>query len=131
MKMNTSVVSLVGWALLGGILLSSCSKPVLEQAFQGDLPPAEANKVINDYCLECHVHAGFSADQHLERSRQFYDRPPYTQAQECRVCHYIREEGLLIKTVHRGTRWPQWVKQGRFKRFEARELAKPPDQANP
>lgn len=110
--------------LCTGMVVFSCSKPPLELAFQGKLPIEESNKVISDYCMGCHVHVSFRSDEHLVASHQFYDRLPYQNAQECRVCHYIREEGIFLPSVHRGTRWPQWVVEGRFKRFETRELAR-------
>jgi hypothetical protein len=43
----------------------------------------------------------------------------------------VQEEGVLLKSVHRGTRWPQWVQKGKFKSFEERELARSSNHRNP
>ncbi|MBI3014915.1 MAG: hypothetical protein HYY65_07650 [Candidatus Tectomicrobia bacterium] len=112
------------YSLLAGILLLalvSCSTTRLEQALQGKFEFTENNRIINDYCQGCHVHKGFLPDQHVSSAVRLYDRPPYTQARECRVCHYL-EGDPAEKNEHRGTRWPQWVAAGKFRSFEAQEL---------
>jgi len=112
------------YALPGGILLLvlvSCSKTRLEQAFQGKFEFTENNRIINDYCQSCHAHKNFLPDQHVSLTVRLYDKPPYTQARECRVCHSL-EGDPAQKNEQRRTRWPQWVAAGKFRSFEAQEL---------
>lgn len=109
-------------------ILSSCSTTQLEQAFQGKFAYTENNRIINDYCQSCHVHKNFLPDQHVFRMVNLYNELPYTKARECRVCHYLTGDPAE-NDEHRGTRWPQLVAEGKFKRFQARELRR--DRANP
>ena len=125
-RVNRWFGSALRFGLLVGILLLalvSCSTPRIQQAFQGKFEFTENNRVINDYCQGCHIHKSFLPDQHVSTVVKLYDRPPYTQARECRVCHYLQGDPAE-KLEHRGTRWPEWVEAGKFRSFEAQELSR-------
>jgi hypothetical protein len=96
----------MGMALLS---LSACQSNKLDDALQGKLPVEEGNLLITEYCQSCHIHRAFDPAPHLPRMHALYDRQPYTEATECRVCHLVNEDTWGMK--RRKTLWPAQVAQ--------------------
>jgi hypothetical protein len=98
--------------------ISNIMKPSrVEQAFEGKLSPEEANKAIHAYCQTCHIHRNIPENQCLDTKPALYNRPPYKNASECRVCHFISKE-FWSSQFHRVTRFPEEVAQDKYKDFE-------------
>jgi hypothetical protein len=93
--------------------LAACQPDSLRQALRGKLPPDESNEVITEYCQSCHIHRDFAPGGHALRMHGLYDRPPYTEATECRTCHLVRDDFWGAR--HRKTLWPALVAQKRQK----------------
>jgi hypothetical protein len=106
------------------LCLPSCRPQPLEQALKGELPPAESNTVIMEYCQSCHIHRAFHAEGHAARVGPMYDRPPYTATAQCRVCHLVDEDTWGKAT--RKTLWPAEVAENRFRAWEKRLLSEKP-----
>ena len=117
----------VGPAWLSLLLLAcfACATPYLDQAWEGELDPQAANKVIIAYCQNCHSHKQFTAGQCLDNKPSLYDRLPYNTATECRICHVLQKEFWRpSSSVRRLTRRPEGVKQDRYIEFEKEILKK-------
>jgi cytochrome c2 len=99
-------LSLIGMSLLS---LTACQPNKLDDALKGQLPMAEGNQVIMEYCQSCHIHRAFDPTPHLPRMHALYDRQPYTATPECRVCHLVDEDTWGMK--RRKTLWPAQVAQ--------------------
>lgn len=96
-------------------LLSSCEKDPLKEAFNGEYPIGKNNKIINEYCQSCHVHARFVPNNHIDEMNLLYNSRLFRTTNECRTCHYI-EKNFLGDTL-RKHRWPDAVAKGKFKGF--------------
>ena len=92
-------------------------------AFKGDLRPGKANKIIGEYCQSCHIHKDFDPPLHVSKVRNLYNRPAFKKARECRSCHYI-EKNWMHNQHERKTRMPEDANQGKFKKFEKKELSR-------
>ncbi len=103
------------------VLFSGCTNKDIEKAFDGDLRPGKANKIIGEYCQSCHIHKDFDPPLHVSRVRNLYSRLAFKKARECRVCHYI-EKNWMHNQHERKTRMPKAADRGKFKGFEKKEL---------
>ncbi len=86
-------------------LFSGCATPPVEDAFSGDLTEEKSNRVIADYCVTCHVHKDFQAEDHMKRIVFQYSNPKYTEAKACTTCHSY-SKSFWLETEHRGTIHP-------------------------
>jgi len=110
------VFSGVGFAILSG-----CAPMQVDKAFNGDLPPGKANKVISNYCQSCHIHKAFDPLRHVAHVRGLYKRRVFRKSRECRSCHYI-EKNWMHNQHQRKTRMPDDANRGKFKKFEKKEI---------
>lgn len=101
--------------LLGG--LAGCYTMQVERAFQGEFEPYENNRIINEYCLSCHLHRNFNSTTHVEEVSLKYNRKVFRYATECRVCHLVERHWYLNDFI-RKTRRPQEANQGVYEEFE-------------
>jgi len=105
------------------VILAGCSHLEVEQAFNGNLRPGKANRVIGEYCQSCHIHKDFDPPLHVSKVRGLYKRPVFSKARECRACHYIEKKWMY--TQHeRKTRMPADANRGKFKKFEKKETSR-------
>ncbi len=102
------------------LVFSGCSTLEVEKAFNGEFSRAKNNKVINDYCLNCHVHRNFQAEEHILAKRKSYRRNFYRRTSDCRTCHYV-EKIWARNDLKRKTRYPSLVRKGFFLDFEKEE----------
>jgi hypothetical protein len=112
--------------LLMSILLLAflgCTNKDVERAFRGDLRPGKANQIIGEYCQSCHIHKDFDPPLHVSKVRNLYSRPVFKKARECRSCHYIKKN-WMHNQHERKTRMPEDANQGKFKKFEKKELSR-------
>jgi len=107
---------------LSSLLDSGCAHDPLKEAFQGAYPIGENNKIINEYCQSCHVHAKFSPDSHIDEMNLAYQNRLFRTTNECRTCHYIREN--FFGDILRRHRRPRSVAKGRYNDFIRAELAR-------
>ena len=112
-----SAVFLVIFLIFG----AGCSNLELDRAFEGKFPPSKNNKIIDGYCVSCHIHKEFDSEKHLVDVRSDYKSRFFRTAQECRTCHYIEKE-WLHNNVFRKTRRPKDANRGVFRSFERREM---------
>lgn len=110
------------WFLLLMALLPACEKEPLKQAFNGEYSIGKNNKIINEYCQSCHVHARFVPDNHIDEMNLLYNSRLFRTTNQCRTCHYL-EENILGDTLRRHRR-PDAVAKGRFKDFIQEEWAR-------
>jgi hypothetical protein len=82
----------------------------LEEALRGRLPPEDNNRIITEYCQSCHIHRTFDDLSHVPQVQALYDRPPYTEATQCRDCHLVHKDTWGER--RRKTIWPADVAQG-------------------
>ena len=101
--------------------LSGCTNVEVEKAFNGDLRPGKANKIIGEYCQSCHIHKDFDPPLHVSKVRNLYNRPAFKRARECRSCHYI-EKNWMNNQHERKTRMPEDVNREKFNKFEKKKL---------
>ncbi len=117
----------ISWrAIVSGFLfvfLTGCTNVAVEKAFEGELRPGAANKIIGDYCQSCHIHKDFDPPLHVSKVRSLYNRPVFRRARECRSCHYI-EKNWKHNQHERKTRMPEDANRGKFKKFEEKEKSK-------
>jgi len=106
----------IGGLLLLGVL-AGCYTMKVERAFQGEFEAYENNRIINEYCLSCHLHRNFNSTTHVEEVSLKYDRKVFRYATECRVCHFIERHWYLNDFV-RKTRRPPEANQGAYEDFE-------------
>ena len=99
------------------VFFSGCTSVDVEKAFNGDLRPGQANKIIGEYCQSCHIHKDFDPPLHVSKVRNLYNRPAFKKARECRSCHYI-EKNWMHNQHERKTRMPEDVNRGKFKNFK-------------
>ena len=59
------------------VSFSGCTNVDIEKAFNGDLRPGQANKVIGEYCQSCHIHKDFDPPLHVSKVRNLYNRPAF------------------------------------------------------
>ncbi len=104
-------------------IFCGCSPLDVEKAFNGEFSRAKNNKVINDYCLNCHVHRNFQAEEHIVQKRKFYKKSIYRRTSDCRTCHYV-EKVWARNDLKRKTRYPSLVRKGFFLDFENKEIKK-------
>ena len=109
------------------IFLNACRPNVLERALQGQLPPAESNKVITEYCHGCHIHHALDPIDHVQRIRLLYARHPYTATTQCRACHLVEEDTWNVR--HRKTIFPADVVHNRYAAHERHFLKDNPELA--
>jgi hypothetical protein len=102
------------------VFLSGCTIVDVEKAFNGDLPPGQANKIISEYCQSCHIHKDFDPPLHVSKVRNLYNSPAFKRARECRSCHYIKKH-WMHNQHERKTRMPEDVNRGKFNKFEKKE----------
>ena len=102
-------------------IMTGCSNLEVEKAFEGELRPGKANKVIGDYCRSCHIHKDFYTPLHVSAVRGLYKRTVFRKARECRSCHYI-EKDWINNQHQRKTRMPQDANRGKFKKFERKQI---------
>ena len=112
-----SAVFLVIFLIFG----AGCSNLELDRAFEGKFPPSKNNKIIDGYCVSCHIHKEFDSEQHLVDVRLDYKSRFFRTARECRACHYIEKE-WLHNNVFRKTRRPKDANRGVFRSFERKEM---------
>jgi hypothetical protein len=105
------------------VFSSGCTNADIEKAFNGDLRPGQANKVIGEYCQSCHIHKDFEPPLHVSKVRNLYNRPAFKRARECRSCHYI-EKNWMHNQHQRKTRMPEDVNRKNFNKFEKKKLSK-------
>ena len=103
------------------VIMAGCANLEVEKAFQGELRPGKANKVIGDYCKSCHIHKDFDPPFHVSKIRSFYKRTVFRRARECRSCHYI-EKDWMNNQHERKTRMPKDANRGKFKKFEKKQI---------
>ena len=108
-------------SLLVLAIMTGCSNLEVEKAFEGDLRPGKANKVIGDYCRSCHIHKDFYPSRHVSAVRSLYKRTVFRKARECRFCHYI-EKDWMNNQHQRKTRMPIDANRGKYKKFEKKEM---------
>ena len=108
---------------IGFAILSGCSHMEVEKAFNGDLRPGKANKIISNYCQSCHIHKDFDSLLHVASVRKLYKRRVFRKSRECRSCHYI-EKNWMHNQHERKTRMPGDANRGKFKKFEKKEIAR-------
>ncbi|CAI2717644.1 protein of unknown function [Nitrospina watsonii] len=107
-----------GWTLLLGLLIGTgCYTLKIERAFEGEFQSFENNRVINEYCISCHLHRDFSSTTHVEEVSLNYNRKVFRYATECRVCHYL-EKHWYLNDFLRKTRRPENANEGEYKLFE-------------
>ena len=102
---------------------SGCTNIDIEKAFNGDLPPGKANKIIGEYCQTCHIHKDFDPPLHVSKVRNLYNRPAFKRARECRSCHYI-EKNWMTNQHERKTLMPEDVNRGKYNKFEKKRLSR-------
>lgn len=102
---------------------SGCTNVDVEKAFNGDLRPGKANKIIGEYCQSCHIHKDFDPPLHVSKVRNLYNRPAFKRARECRSCHYI-EKNWMHNQHERKTRMPEDVNRGKYNKFEKKSLSR-------
>ena len=102
------------------LVLCSCSSLEIEKAFNGEFSRSKNNRVINDYCLNCHVHRNFQAKEHILKKRKSYKKKIYRKASDCRICHYV-EKIWERSDLRRKTPYPSLVGKGFFLDFERKE----------
>ncbi len=100
---------------------AGCSGLDLDRAFEGEFPSSKNNKIIDEYCVTCHIHKEFDSKEHLVGVRSDYKSQFFRTARECRVCHYIEKE-WFYNTVFRKTRRPKDANRGVFRSFERKEM---------
>jgi hypothetical protein len=105
------------------LVFCGCSTLEVERAFNGEFSKAKNNKVINDYCLNCHVHREFQAQTHILEKRKSYKKNFYRKTSDCRTCHYIKKIWAR-NDLRRKTRYPSLVGKGFFLDFESKEIKK-------
>lgn len=105
------------------VFFSGCTNVDVEKAFNGDLRPGQANKIIGEYCQSCHIHKDFDPPLHVSKVRKLYNRPAFKNARECRSCHYI-EKNWMHNQHERKTRMPEDVNRGKFNKFEKKALSR-------
>ena len=104
-------------------LLTGCSNVKVEQAFKGEFRAGKANKIIGEYCQSCHIHKDFDPSLHVSNVRSLYKRPVFRKARECRSCHYI-EKDWMHNQHERKTRMPGDANNGKFRKFEKKEMSR-------
>jgi len=104
-------------------LLTGCSNVEVEQAFKGEFRAGKANKIIGEYCQNCHIHKDFDPSLHVSNVRSLYKRPVFIKARECRSCHYI-EKDWMHNQHERKTRMPDDANRGKFRKFEKKEMSR-------
>jgi hypothetical protein len=97
------------------VSFSGCANADIEKAFNGDLRPGQANKIIGEYCQSCHIHKDFEPPLHVSKVRNLYNRPAFKRARECRSCHYI-EKNWMHNQHERKTLMPKDVNLNKFKK---------------
>tara|TARA_B100001123_G_C14480007_1_gene697952 strand:+ start:28 stop:468 length:441 start_codon:yes stop_codon:yes gene_type:complete len=105
------------------LFFCGCLNLEVEKAFNGEFSRTKNNKVINDYCLNCHVHRNFHAKKHILTKRKSYKKNFYRKASDCRTCHYV-EKIWEWNDLRRKTRYPSLVRKGFFLDFESKEIKK-------
>jgi len=71
------------------ITFASCSKNKVRLAFRGKLPAVEGNKVVTEYCQNCHSHKSFEPNEHVISVSKLYSQEELIRAKECRQCHSL------------------------------------------
>ncbi|MGP0567203.1 hypothetical protein ACTRW9_04845 [Nitrospina sp. 32_T5] len=103
-----------GLALLAG---AGCYAMQVERAFEGEFASFENNRIINEYCMSCHLHRDFNSSSHVEEVSLSYQRKVFRYATECRVCHYL-EKHWYLNDFLRKTRRPKEANKGVYTAFE-------------
>jgi len=88
------------------LVSSGCTSRDVEKAFNGDLRPGKANRVIGEYCQSCHIHKDFDPPLHVSEVRNLYSSSVFNKARECRTCHYI-EKNWMHNQHERKTLMPE------------------------
>ena len=117
MVLIRSAVVLVIFLIFG----VGCSDLDLQRAFEGEFSSSKNNKVIDGYCIGCHIHRELDSKKHLVEVRLDYKSRFFRTARECRACHYI-EKKWLHNNVLRKTRRPKDANRGVFRAFEKKEM---------
>lgn len=87
------------------MLTSACADRQLDNAFDGDFTADKNNKVITDYCQNCHIHKDFDPEPHIDRLTVKYRRASFRKTRQCRSCHYIKRD-WAYNTISQHTRFP-------------------------
>ncbi|MFH1994919.1 MAG: hypothetical protein ABIJ24_04405 [Nitrospinota bacterium] len=87
MGSNRKIV-IIGLGLIM-ITFASCSKNKVLLAFRGKLSAVEGNKVVTEYCQNCHTHKAFEPNDHVISVSKLYSQEEYARAKECRQCHTL------------------------------------------
>ncbi|MDH5477007.1 MAG: hypothetical protein OEY50_01620 [Nitrospinota bacterium] len=82
--------------------LSGCATTEVDKAFRGDMDSFKEAMVIVDYCQSCHVHRTFNPSTHLVQKPAQYEKPPFSDASDCKTCHEIKRNIWrdVIKVTH-------------------------------
>ncbi len=100
---------------LTAFFYAGCEKEPLKEAFKGNYSIGRNNKIINEYCQSCHVHAIFVPDNHINKMNGLYTKRLFQTTNECRTCHYLKKN-LLGDTLRRHRR-PRLVAKGMYREF--------------
>ena len=105
------------------VLLTGCSNVEVEQAFKGAFRAGKSNKIISEYCKNCHIHKDFDPPEHVSKVRSLYKRAVFRKARKCISCHYI-EKDWMHNQHERKTRMPEDANRGKFRKFEKKEMSR-------
>jgi hypothetical protein len=105
------------------VFFLGCTSLDIEKAFNGELSPGKANKVIGEYCQSCHIHKDFDPPLHVSKVRNRYSRPAFKRARECRSCHYI-EKNWMHNQHERKTRMPEDMNREKFNKFQRKKRSR-------
>lgn len=101
------------WILLGVLTfpLAGCFlyAPEVVKAFDGKYTAAENNKIITQYCQSCHNHKDFDPLTHMEAMKKTYKKKAFSNATECRTCHYVKTQFIRNELIRKTIR-PHEVK---------------------
>ncbi len=100
-----------------GPFLVGCFNWSVENAFDGDFSETKNNRLINQYCQNCHIHKDFAPAPHIQAVSQKYKSRFFRSATACRSCHYI-EKGFTDREFARKTRYPAAANKGYYRNFE-------------
>ena len=106
-----------------------CADRQLENAFSGDYSAEKNNKTIHEYCISCHIHKNFIAEEHIAAVRTNYKRSFFKKSGECRDCHYL-EKDWVRNRYDRRTRYPAKANRGAYRSFEKSHKDPLPEEEN-
>lgn len=90
--------------IIAGLLVPACVTPKINRAFEGEMKPAESNKIVSEYCVTCHNHRDFDPVSHVFDVKYRYKDKKYAGKTDCRTCHTYSLNWLM--DARRGTNRP-------------------------